>query len=193
MTNASHPDVCTTNERNAITQELLHSILDYDPVTTRLVPKPSQPKLGLTAAKFGKRHLLIGGYKVSMAKLAYLYHHGAMLSMVTHIDKNKDNYAPDNLTQYIPQGRGASRPQNPNAPIPYALHDYSGGYIPAFKAPLNPKYPPTRRIVVVTAVDGTSLGTYDQAEYARRIARDNISNLTREDLIDLGVIPPTAS
>lgn len=167
----------------------MRSIVTYDPKTTKLVPKTPQPKIGITAAKFGKHHLLIASVKVSMAKLAYLYHHGVWLSMVTHLDGNKDNYAPDNLTAYRPKGRGNAKANSLTQPIPHAvmLADKSG-YLPAFKPPMKPKYPPTRNWVLATAVDGTSLGVYADPEYAKRIARDNLTNIAESDLIKLGVI-----
>lgn len=95
-----------------ITQEYLHQIVRVDPNTTRLVPITPQPQLGITATKFGQHHILIGATKVSMSKLAYLYHHGTLPKQVTHLDKNPDNYAPENLVPYKPTGR------NRNQPIP---------------------------------------------------------------------------
>lgn len=80
---------------DSITQEYLKTIVDYDPITTKLVPKPAQPLIGLTATKFGQRHLLIGGSKHSMANLAYLYHHGKTIARVKHLDGNNLNFAPN--------------------------------------------------------------------------------------------------
>jgi len=102
-----------------ITQSYLHTIVRVDPNTTRLVPVDPQPQLGICAAKFGQRHLLIGAIKVSMSKLAYFYHHGTLPKQVTHLDRNPDNYAPENLVPYRPAGRALNRP----IPSAISLHD----------------------------------------------------------------------
>ena len=188
MTNKSHLPICTDNPLGTLTQAQLHQIVRVDPNTTKLVPISPQPQVGITAAKFGKHHLLIGTTKVSMAKLAYLYHHGTMPSMVTHLDHNKENYAPTNLVPYIPQGRG--KPRDLTQPTPSTITDEYGNYIPVLRPPLNPKYPPQVKFIIITDVLGYALGNYTSQQYATNLAAQNISNIRTADAIRLGVLPP---
>ena len=175
----------------SITKEYLHTILSYDPVTTKLVPKSPQPQIGITAAKFGQRHLLLGATKYSMAKLAYLYHHGVMPNMVTHIDNNKLNFAPDNLTPYKPSGR-------PNhLPIPDAVDAWQNQSV---SAKLGARYQPIVRPpkgcigkpILLTDAMGYSI-TARTIDGAKRLARLYAKSLTDKEKEQLGMITQTVS
>lgn len=188
MTNNLHLPICTANPLDTLTQAQLHQIVRVDPNTTRLVPITPQPQVSVTAAKMGKHHLLIGTVKVSMARLAYLYHNGTTPSMVMHLDQNKENYAPTNLVPYIPRGRG--KPRDLTQPTPSTITDEYGNYIPVLRPPLNPKYPPQVSFVVITDVLGYALGNYANKQYATSLAAKNVSSIRTADGIRLGVLPP---
>lgn len=171
----------------SLTKEYLHTILSYDPLTTKLVPKSPQPQLGITAAKFGQKHLLLGATKYSMAKVAYLYHHGIMPSMVTHKDGNPCNFAPDNLIPYKPSGR------RKHLPIPDAIDAWQN---PAVSAKLGARYQPIVRPpkgctgTPILLIDGMGYAiTARTIDGAKRLARLYAKSLTNEEKQQLGMTP----
>lgn len=170
-----------------LTRSELHKILDYDPVTHRLNPKPEQPSGMRKAVKNGKHNIIIGAKCYTMSKVAYVYHYGVLVSRVTHRDGNKDNYAPDNLVAYKPDGRADL------APIPDAIRDkdlYAGEfYKPILRPPKRTAHPPQVKFVFVYDEHGNPARAYTM-RYARRLAWEYIKRMTSDDRVKLGMITP---
>lgn len=162
-----------------LSQEHLRTIVRVCPNTTRLIPIDPQPQQGLTATKFNAKQLLIGTKLYSMARLAYLYHHGKVISRVTHLDGNADNYSPDNLIPYKPRGR---RPAS--APIPHAIPTGYGAYYVALKPPQGVT---SGKVLLATDAVGSAIVQHTPAT-ACRVASKYAKTLTLEELKTLGML-----
>lgn len=162
-----------------LTQAYLRTIVRVCPNTTRLIPIDPQPQQGLTAAKFNARQLMIGTKLYSMARLAYLYHHGKVISRVTHLDGNADNYSPDNLIPYKPRGR---RPVS--SPVAHAIPTSYGAYYVALKPPQGAT---SGKMILATDYMGGAIVEIS-VDRALRAATNYAKTLTPEERHKLGMI-----
>lgn len=170
-----------------LTQAELHAILDYDPTTHRLTPKATIPQGLPTPRKYGVHQIVIGMHTYSMKKVAYLYHHGKFCTRVTQLDKNKDNYAPENLVGYVPEGRSFTAPYV--AALAYDDPIYGKSFIAVLHTPKNPPYQPEAQFVLIKDDRGQSISGPD-ADYVRRLGAKAAKHPSRADLIKLGMIHP---
>lgn len=177
-----------SNTPAAPSQSILRQILDYDPTTHSLTPKASVP-IGLPkATKHGKHQLYIGTQVFSMAKIAYVYHHGKQCNKVTRVDGDKNNYAPSNLTGYVPAGRKLLA----TFITTITDNDQLRGKIfrAVLHAPTNPPYKPEAKYVPIYDDKGYAI-TGTDPDYVKRVAAKFGKAPTRADLIKLGMIDPT--
>jgi hypothetical protein len=171
-------------------QSILRKILDYDPVTHRLTPKPSIPQ-GLPSVRTnGKHQIIIDSNNYSLAKIAYVYHHGVQCNKVTRVDGNKDNYAPSNLTGYVPEGRKLD--------LPYVdavaeIDPLRGEVFRAvLRAPAKTPYKPQTKYLPIYDEYGYGI-VCESKSYAIRMGTKYRKALTSTDMMKLGLLPPKTS
>lgn len=172
-----------------LTRELLHQILDYDPTTHRLTPKPSLPKDMPIVRSNGKHQIIIDAHNYSMKKIAYLYHTGKTSSRITQKDGNKDNYAPDNLIGYKPVGRKLQVPYIDALPDKDILR--GDIFRAVLRAPEKPPYTPQVKFLPIYDEYGYAI-VCESAGHAIRMGNKYHRQPSRSDLIKLGMLPPTA-
>lgn len=169
-------------------QGILKQILDYDPITHWLTPKRPIPQ-GLPEVRTnGKHQIIIDSNNYSLAKIAYIYHHGVQCNKVTRVDGNKDNYAPENLTGYVPAGRKVE------APYVDAILDRDPIRGDIFRAVLRPPkktpYVPQARCLPIYDEYGYAI-VCESAAYAKRIGAKYAKHISHADLVKLGMLPPS--